>query len=273
MLRSFVGISFTIISIIITSASCVPNRKITMLQGPRPDESPKLYSKREISTNYQTAINTYLLREGDLLDVKISTMTPAEFNPFIDADRTIVPGSGYQQSGQFVSPQGYYVSSEGSLELPLLGKIHVMGLTMEQAEQIIADSVRKYLDGPVVRLKLLNFRVTVLGEVNNESTVLATENRFSLLQALASAGGASEFGDLSRVKIVRTNDGETMVFYANLLTEDFLASPFYYLEPNDVIIVPPLGQRPYLKYVSPNLSIFATAISLLVAVFTLFKIR
>ncbi len=257
----------------VMTVSCVPNRKITMLQSNRPGDNPAINANRLSSWSYETGVSSYLLNVNDLLDIKISTMTPTAFNPFNDADRTLVPGAGYSQSGQYINPYGYYVDTGGFLELPILGKVHVGGLTIEQAQDTIANVVKKYLERPVVRLKLLNFRVSILGEVKNESTVMANDNSLTLLQALASAGGASEFGDLSKIKIIRQSGDKTFVFYANLLTEDYLKSPYFYLEPNDVIIVPPLKQRPYLKYVSPNLSIFATAVSLMVAVFTLFQLK
>lgn len=253
--------------------SCVPNRKVTMLQSNRPGDNPEINANRLSSWSYETGVSSYLLNVNDLLDIKISTMTPSAFNPFNDADRTLVPGAGYAQSGQYVNPFGYYVDPDGNLELPIIGKVRVGGLTIEQAQDSIASVVKKYLERPVVRLKLLNFRVSILGEVSSEGTYLAGDNTLTLLQALAMAGGADEFGDLSKVKIVRQSGDKTFVFYANLLTEDYLKSPYFYLEPNDVIVVPPLKQRAYLKYVSPNLSIFATAVSLMVAVFTLFQLK
>lgn len=222
---------------------------------------------------YPTGTFDYVLQPNDLLDIKISTMTPTQFNPFNDADRTLVPGQVYGQSGTLVQPQGYYIDPTGHLELPIVGRLPVTGLTITQAEDSMAVVVSKYLDKPVVRIKLLNFRFSVIGEVENEATLLSGDNYLTLIQALSMAGGASEFGDLSRIKVIRHTGQETFVFYVNLLTEEFLSSPMYFVQPNDVIVVSPLKQRAYLKYVSPNLSIFATSVSLLVAVFTLFKIK
>lgn len=273
MIKSNSRITGALIIFVFMLSSCVPNRKITMLQSNRPNDDPGLNANRLSSWSYETGVSSYLLNVNDLLDIKISTLTPTLYNPFNDADRTLVPGVVYGQSGTLVQSQGYYIDPDGFLELPILGRVHVGGLTIEQAQDTIANVVKKYLEKPVVRLKLLNFRVSILGEVTNEGTFQAGDNTLTLLQALAMAGGADEFGDLSKIKIVRQSGDKTFVFYANLLTEDYLKSPYFYLEPNDVIIVPPLEQRPYLKYVSPNLSIFATAVSLMVAVFTLFQLK
>lgn len=262
-----------VISITGILTSCVSNRHVTLLQGPKSIDDPVSNANKFYVRTFDTRISHYMLNSNDLLDIKISTMTPSAYNPFNDADRTLVPGAGYTASGMYVQPQGYYIDPAGFLELPILGRIHVRGLTIDQAEDSIAVVVKKYLERPVVRLKLLNFRVSVIGEVENDGTMLAYGNSLTLLQAISMAGGASEFGDLSKIKIIRQIGEKTFVFYVNLLTEEYLSSSYYYLQPNDVIVVPPLRQRPYLKYVSPNLSVFATAVSLLVAVFTLFQLK
>lgn len=261
-----------IVLVVFVFASCVPNRKITLLQHTAKD-GEELKANEMRARKYETGTIEYALNPNDLLDIKISTLTPTAFNPFNDADRTLVPGVVYGQSGNLVQSQGYYIDPDGFLELPILGRIRIAGLTINQAEDSIATVVQKYLEKPVVRLKLLNFRFSVIGEVKNESTQISGDNNLPLLQALAMAGGASEFGDLSKIKIVRHAGESTYVFYVNLLTEDYLSSPFYYVQPNDVIVVPPLKQRSFLKYMSPNISLLATTVSLVVSVLALLSIK
>ena len=265
-------IVFTIAGLL---ASCVPNRKITLLQSKETGGKHELRANKLYTRTYETGTSNYLLNPNDLLDIKISTMTPAIFNPFNDADRSIVPGMTYggNYSGDVVQQQGYYIDPAGYLELPILGQIPVAGLTISQAEDSIAVIVKKYLEKPVIRLKLLNFRYSVIGEVERETTLYSGDNNLTLLQALSSAGGASEFGDLSKIKIVRQTGDKTYVFYVNLLTEEYLSSPFYYIQPNDVIVVPPLRQRSFLKYMNPNISLLATTVSLIVTVLTLLSIK
>lgn len=253
--------------------SCVPNRKVALLQNKDEYANPEKYGQGTGVRTYPSPVGNYLLQPGDLLDIKISTMTPTEFNPFNDADRTLVPGMVYGQSGNLVQQQGYYIDDDGVVDLPIIGEMKISGLPLTVAEDSLALIVSKYLEKPVVRIKLLNFRYSVIGEVEKESTQIAGDNNLTLIQALSTAGGATEFGDLSRVKVIRQTGQETVVFYVNLLTEDFLSSPVYFVQPNDVIVISPLKQRAYLKYVSPNLNIFATSVSLLVAVFTLFKLK
>lgn len=252
-------------------AACVPNRKIARLQYKNEYSEPETIAKDSLVRKYNTGEFSYLLRPSDLLDIKIATTTPSPFNPLNDADRTIIPGGG--QAGNQSQSMGYYIDPVGSIELPVIGKLQLAGLTINQAEDSLAARAGNYLDKPVVRIKLLNFRFSVIGEVDKEATLLAGDNYLTILQALSMAGGPSEFGDLSRIKVIRHFGGETYIFYVNLLTEEFLSSPFYFVQPDDVIVVTPLKQRSYLKYMSPNLSIFTASVSLLVAMLTLFRIR
>ena len=253
--------------------SCISNKRITYFQYKDESRNPALIEKDTIIRRYNIAEPVYRLKPNDLLDIKISTMTPSRYNPFNDADRTLVPGQmlNTYASNQGVKTQGYYIDPAGNLHLPIIGALAIGGLTIQEAEDSISSYVSKYLESPVVRVKLLNFRFSVIGEVLHEGSLVSEDNYLTLIQALSMAGGATEYADLSRIKVIRQQREDISVFYVNLLSEDFLQSPFYFVQPGDVIVVSPLGQRAYLKYVSPNLSIFATSFSLLIAILTLFR--
>jgi polysaccharide biosynthesis/export protein len=274
MLRKITPI---LLAFLIAAASCISNRKIAYLQYSDEYLEPKSIEMNAIVRQYNTGTASYQLQPGDLLDIKISTLTPSVFNPFIDADRSLVPGQidtqQVSQPGSQIHPQGYYIDPDGFLHLPLIGKTEIAGLATREAEKAIAMRVEEYLKEPVVRIKLLNFRFTVLGEVNQEATLVSGEEHFTMLQAIGMAGGVSEFGDLSRVKVIRRNGHETMVFYVNLLSEEFLSGNFYFVQSNDVIVITPLKQRSYLKYVAPNLSILTSSVTLLLGIVTLLSIR
>ena len=114
-----------------------------------------------------------------------------------------------------------------------------------------------------------NFKFSVIGEVEQEGTLTSGDNMLTLLQALAMAGGPSEYGDISRIKVLRNFGSETFVFYINLQNEDYMNTPFYYVQPDDVIVVTPLKQRSYLKYASTNLAIFTAVFSMVLSVLAL----
>lgn len=268
------SLKLSILFFVLVLSSCVPNKKIAYLQYKNEYKEPATILKDSLIRKYETGELVYRLQPNDLLDIKISTMTPMLFNPFNDADKGLMAGQQFTQSGdaiRVVQSNGYYIDSEGVINLPVLGKIKVAGYTISQAEDTLAANVRKYLEKPVVRIKLQNFRFTVIGEVETQATLTSGDNYLTILQAVAMAGGPSEFGDISRVKVLRHSGKETNVFYVNLLTEEFLSSPFYFVQPGDVIVVTPLKQRSYLKYASPNLSILTASVSLLVALISLLR--
>lgn len=258
----------------ITFSSCIPNKKVAYLQYKNEYKEPATIVKDSLIRKYEIGELAYRLQPNDLLDIKISTMTPMIYNPFSDADKGLIAGQQFTQSGDAVrtiQSTGYYIDSGGIINLPVIGKIKVEDYTISQTEDTLAAYVRKYLEKPVVRVKLQNFRFTVIGEVETQATLTSGDNYLTLLQAVAMAGGPSEFGDISRVKVLRNYGKETSVFYVNLLTEEFLSSPFYFVQPGDVIVVTPLKQRSYLKYASPNLSILTASVSLLVALISLLR--
>jgi polysaccharide biosynthesis/export protein len=250
--------------------ACVPNKKIAYLQYDNEYREPEKIVKDSLVRKYETGRFAYKLQPGDMLDIKIASVTPREFNPFTNADPSLLAGQQLQtSSASGETTTGYYIDPQGILTLPLVGSLKAVGYTLYQLQDTLRVEVMKYIEKPVVKIRVQNFRFTVLGEVKSEATLLSNDNSMTMLQALGKAGGVSEFGDLSRVKVVRHFGDETYVFYVDLLSEEFLSSPFYFVQPDDVITVTPLKQRSYLKYVSPNLAILTATTSLLISIFTL----
>jgi polysaccharide export outer membrane protein len=269
------SIKFVILLAIVTSVSCISGKRVAYLQYKNEYKEPETIVKDSLIRKYNSGYFAYRLQPGDLLDIKISTMTQLIYNPFADADRNLISGQQMLQTQDALrqlQPSGYYIESDGVLNLPILGRLNVMGYTISQAEDTLEAYVAKYLEKPVVRMKLQNFKFTVLGEVKGDATISSGDNNLTLLQAVGMAGGASEFADLSRVKVLRHSGQETFVFYVSLLNEEFLSSPFYFVQPGDVIVVTPLKERSYLKYLSPNLSVLTSSVSLLIGIVTLFRI-
>jgi len=263
-----------LIFLIATAAfvACVPNKKVAYLQYKNEYEAPETIVTDSLVRKYHTGEFAYKLQPGDLLDIKISTMTPIIYNPFADADRNLIPGQGYNQSTdpeRQVQPTGYYVEPDGFVNIPIVGKIMMEGYKISQAEDTLEAYVKKYLEKPVVRIKIQNFRFSVVGEVARSATITSGDAYLTIIQAIALAGGPSEFGDMSRVKVLRKTGDETYVFYANMMKEDYLTTPIYYVQPNDVIVVTPLKQRAYLKYASINIAMWTAVVSLTLAVIAL----
>lgn len=202
----------------------------------------------------------------DFLYISVYSIDPlaaVPFNPQISAG----------QIGN-VQPEiiGYKVGKDGFIDFPVIGRITVTGLTLREAEAVLSRKVETYLKEPVISMKFLNLKVTVIGEVNRPGTFDIPVENMTIMQAIGLAGDISIYGDRANILIVREQDGIRTNGKINLLSAETFNSPFYYLQQNDVIIVQPseikdtqvnaLSSREVLPWVSAGVS-FA---SLLIAV-------
>ena len=134
-------------------------------------------------------------------------------------------------------------------------------MTIFEVQDTLQSIAEQYVEDPVVKVRLLNYRFTVLGEVNGESVITTQNTRVTFMEAIGMAGGLSELANRSNVKVIRQKGDEAEVFYVNLLEEEFLESEKFYVYQNDIIIVPPLQQRPIRRYYSQNLSLLLSSVS------------
>ena len=167
---------------------------------------------------------------------------------------------------------GYLIDAEGNIEFAVVGKVKLAGLSIYEAEKKIQEIAEQYIEEPVARVRLLNYRFTVLGEVETEKTINSYNNRISILEAIGLAGGIGELADRSNVKVIRQYENEASVHYVDLLNEGLLDSPFYYIHQNDVIIVPPLKQRPFRIYFGQNLGLIISSLSLIILTLNLIAV-
>ena len=147
----------------------------------------------------------------------------------------------------------------------------VSGLTLEQIRNTVTKSVENYLRDPVVKVRLMNFRFTILGEVKREWTVNSFNNNVTLTEAIGLAGGLTDLADRSKIKLIRHSTGEADIIYLNLLDENILSSPYYIIHQNDVLVVPPLRQRPFKTNFGPNFGLVLSAVSTLLLVINVWR--
>lgn len=136
----------------------------------------------------------------------------------------------------------YTISREGEIDFPVLGVLHVEGLTLKQTERLIAGEIssRGFIRQPTVRVNLDNFAVTVIGQSGN--TVLPVKgSSINLLQAIASTGGIQANSNIQEVTVIRTQDGQRQAYKVNLQSQELFESPVYYLQQNDIVYMKPRG--------------------------------
>jgi polysaccharide export outer membrane protein len=144
-------------------------------------------------------------------------------------------------AGNISPSSGYLVSQDGTIEFPALGKIVAAGLTKDKLREEIAKRLidNKLLVDPIVTIRLLNYRVTVLGEVAKPTVVTVPNEKISILEAIGVAGDITVYGKKENVLLIREEKGSKLVKRINLNTSEIFSSPYYYLKSNDVIYVEP----------------------------------
>ncbi len=135
--------------------------------------------------------------------------------------------------------QTYIVDADGNILFPQLGVLHVAGMTTSEINKMLTEKISEQVTDPIVRTELINFKVNVIGEVKEPRQVLVRSQRFSVLDALASAGDLTEFGKRSNVLVIREIDGEKHYARLNLGDSHVTSSPYFYLKQNDVVYVEP----------------------------------
>lgn len=161
--------------------------------------------------------------------------------------------------------QTYIVDGNGDIQFPVLGKLHVEGMTTQQLRDDLVAKIGKNVSDPIVRVQLVNFRVNVLGEVKKPGAISVSKERYSLLDALADAGDLTEYGERDNVLLIREEDGKKIYQRFNLNNSEILQSPYFYLKQNDVIYVEPNDvRRENAKYNQNNsykISVVSTIVS------------
>ena len=167
--------------------------------------------------------------------------------------------------------QGYIVDKEGYIDFPVLGRIKVDGITRNQLSELLKEKLSTYLKNPIVTIQFLNFKVTVLGEVKNPGSYKVTTERISLLDALGMAGDLQISGKRKNVLLIRESGNEKQFARIDLTSSDFVDSPFFYLQQNDVIYVEPNKGRvvggnmgTFWTYVVSSISTIVAIVALIV---------
>lgn len=166
--------------------------------------------------------------------------------------------------------QAYIVDQEGNIEFPILGTIKVGGLTRIEATTTIKNALKNgHLSDPIVNVRLLNFKVSVLGEVAKPGVFSISGERITLIEALALAGDLTIYGKRNSILLIREKNGVKTYEKIDITKTDFINSPQYYLSQNDVIYVEPNKTKLNSSVVGPNLTIGISALSLVVTILAL----
>jgi polysaccharide export outer membrane protein len=213
----------------------------------------------------------YTLKPGDILYVSIKTSN-TEVNALFNPESGMEGSSSYGGYGytKYSTPSGAYlygfeIDNDGNISLPMLGKIKSSGMTINQAEIAVQKKADVWLKDAIVKVKLLNFKVTVTGEVRNPGVYYNYNNSMTVIEAIAMANGNTDFAAISKVMIVRPLPEGEKTYLLDLTSKSTYLSEAFYLQPNDYVIVRP-DKHKNLQLNSQAYSLILSSLSVLIAV-------
>ena len=209
------------------------------------------------------SINNYnpTFKPDDILTINVSALDLDAIRPF-----NLPATSFIQNDGEIgrVAQQTYLVDTNGNINFPVLGIIKISGLNRIQATTKLTDLLKEYVVNPIVNIRTINFRITVLGEVNRPGVFVVNNDRITILEALGLASDMTIQAERRNVLVVREFDGKTTYNRIDLTSESVFNSPVYYLTQNDVIYVAPNNSRTRSSTVGPSTTATLSFISILV---------
>ena len=229
--------------------ACTPQKKLVYFQGDLPPALPAV----------QDTFNLRL-QPGDIVSIYVQNINPEAF-PYLETE--VPPGDNRN-----AYERGYVIDKEGNVELLLLGKVQLSGLTIFEADSILTSRFKDYIAEPVITIKRLDFKVTLLGEVNNPGTYSVSNERMRFTEALGLAGGLTSFGNPKKIKLIRINQQESKTMEVDLTTTEVFNPELLYIKPNDIIYVEPF-KRKALSNLNPTISTISTLVSITVLILTI----
>jgi len=167
------------------------------------------------------------------------------------------------------SMQLYLVDANGYIDFPILGKLKIAGQTRTEVLETFQEKIAKYIEKPIVNIRILNFKISIQGEVTLPGTYSINSERVTLIEALAMAKDLTIYGRRDNILIIRETNGVKTYNRVDLTKADFIHSPFYYLSQNDVVYVEPNKNKINGAAVGPNTNVIISITSLLITLITL----
>jgi polysaccharide export outer membrane protein len=260
------SLRYLLLGLLVTGfIACSSSRQVRYLQT-------EGKNKRVIDLQSSAKTNTVRFQADDVLAISINAKGKAaaliaDFNLPLQPSATTYE-AGDVSIDQGVGRQTYWVSKEGYIDFPVLGQVKVVGYTQKELEIYIKELLQTYLkEDPIVTVRLMNFRITVLGEVNRPGEYTVNRDHINVMEALALAGDMTIYGKRNDVKIIRiASDGKTQIASIDISKADVVSSPYFYLHQNDQIYVMPNSAKTRSADIGAMSGIIFSSISILLSV-------
>ena len=250
---AFTKISLLFVILFLTS--CASKKNILYLQN-----IDSIGNSNEL-VNYETR-----LQNDDLLSIIVSADQPEATLPF---NMPQIQGN-YQINENQDGIKTYLIDAEGYIDFPVIGKIKLGGLTRNEAINKLTNAIKDYITKPQINLRILNYKISVLGEVVRPGNFKISGERITLLEAISMAGDLTIYGNRGNILVIRELNGTKTFTRIDITKADFMNSPFYYLSQNDVIVIEPNKTKVNSSVIGPDVATALTALTLLTTVLLLF---
>lgn len=228
------------------------------------------------SQNVDLSSSQYLydarIMPKDQLSITVSAIDDeavVAFNMTIPTPYTVGQRSSYSQA----MLQTYLVDNEGNINFPIVGQLHVGGLTKSEAERMIAEKIKPYVNSsvnPIVTVRMTGYQISVLGEVARPGTFIVSREKITILEALAQAGDLTIYGQRKNVQLIREDStGQKSIHTFDLTDANIINSPYFYLQQNDVVYVTPNKVKAQNSSVGSMTSLWFSATSILISLTSL----
>lgn len=246
---------FMLVSLLL--CSCTAYKKVPYLQG----------SEYLNTAKTKTPLYDARIMPKDLLTITVSTSDPEASIPF----NLIVASGRNSNNMSSTNLQQYLVDNNGNVDFPVLGPLHIGGLTKSQAEKLIKGKLRTYIkEDPIVNVRMTNYKISVMGEVNSPGTFTITNEKVNIMEALAMAGDMTVYGQRNNVKLIREDaQGQRTIIPLDLNDAKIILSPYYYLQQNDVIYVIPNKTKAKNAGISNSTTVWFSVVGTLVSLVSL----
>jgi len=248
------NLSFTVICIslfLLFFTACVPQKKIKYLQSPIEEKIENTDTKsfkndRDLS---------YKIQSGDNLYIKVSSLDQKTSQLF---DNNNNNNNNVLNSEMGVYLNSYTVDDNGNINLPVIKQVNVKGLTIKEVRNTLQKIVNEYIVEATVFVKMVNFNVTLLGEVRRPGKYKIYQDRINIFEAIGMGNDLTDFADRKRIKLIRQTKTGYDIHYIDMTKNDLLESKYYYLMPNDIVYAEPLKVKQFGFSTFPYSIIFST---------------
>ncbi|MEI6889581.1 MAG: polysaccharide biosynthesis/export family protein [Bacteroidales bacterium] len=226
-------VAFLLLVIIIALSSCVPQKKILYLQKKQEKDTASVY--------HHPHPPDYRIQPRDNVYIRLFSLDEKS-NQFFNKQSGQGSYNDYANDAS-IYLNSYSVSPTGYIDFPVVGRIMIKDLTVTQIKDVLQKLVDEYLKETVVVVKMVNFKITMVGEINRPGEFSIYAEKFNVFEAISMAGDITEFGNRSKVILIRQTADGSRVYKLNMNSDTFLNSDQFYLQPNDIIYVQPLAYK------------------------------